>query len=67
MALLCRELNPEENTVLMPEGTELKFSLQVRVVPRPGYPRHNGAPTAMKPEAARPGLPRMDPNMVPTI
>jgi len=43
MTLLCSELNPEENTKVMPNDYVLTFSLQVKIGPRPNYPRHNAA------------------------
>jgi hypothetical protein len=41
MTFLCRELSSEEGTAVMPDGTVLRFPLQVKVGPRPNYVRHN--------------------------
>lgn len=43
MVLVCTEINPEENTAVMPDGTRLRFSLRVRVGECPVYPRHNAS------------------------
>lgn len=43
MVLVCTEINPEENTAVMPDGTRPNFSLRVRVGECPVYPRHNAA------------------------
>jgi len=39
--LFCKEVNPDAHTAVMPDGTRLRFSLQVGLEQRPDYPRHN--------------------------
>jgi hypothetical protein len=43
MVLVCTDINPDENTAVMPDGTRLRFSLRVKVGLCPVYPRHNAA------------------------